>query len=125
MTPLPQPAGLAVGVAAVAADGVAVVALLAGGDDAVAAARERAVGVAAVAAAEVAVVALLAARSTMPLPHSVGLQLASQPSPSTTLPSSHCSPTVTMPLPQRVSVQLTSQPSPSMQVAVVALLAGR
>src|SRR5262245_52184822 len=78
----------------------------------------------------------------MPLPQPVNLQLLSQPSPLTllpsshcspgsrcplpqgiwhveeqpspfaVLPSSHCSPGSTMPLPQPVNLQLLSQPSP-------------
>src|SRR5262245_17678672 len=58
--------------------------------------------------------AQLAARSRMPLPQPGSVQLLSQASPFTLLPSSHCSPVpgVGMPLPQAVGVQLASQPSP-------------
>ena len=71
---------VAIGVAAVAVDGVAVVALLAGGRRCRCRSRWGAVGVAAVAVDEVAVVALLAGGDDA-VAAAVGVQLASQPSP--------------------------------------------
>ena len=49
---------------------------------------------------------------TIPLPHAVTVQFASQPSPLTRLPSSHSSVPATTPLPHAVIVQFASQPSP-------------
>jgi len=57
-----------------------------------------------------------------PLPHAGAVQLASQPSLFTRLPSSHCSGDVTMAFPQPVSVQLLSQPVAAYRVTVVAEL---
>ena len=46
------------------------------------------------------------------MPQAVSVQLASQPSPLTRLPSSQSSAPAAIPLPQAVGVQLLSQPSP-------------
>ena len=59
----------------------------------------------------------------MPLPQPVAVQLLSQPSPSSALPSSHSSPPSTMPLPQPVDGAVVGAGVAVVGVAVVALLA--
>ena len=104
----------AVGVAAVAVDGVAVVALLGAGrrsplPQAVTVQLESQPSP----LDEVAVVAALARRSRCRCRTRSAVQFESQPSPLTVLPSSHASPVVTgCRCRSAVNVQLVSQPSP-------------